>query len=188
MATPIFGRLLRPVRAGVGRTAWHHRATNQAPECITVTSAAFLEGAPIPRRYAGHDVGDNISPPLRWSGAPDNTTELILVVEDPDAPLPRPVVHGLFFAISAAGRGELREGELSAADGPARVGLGSFKRRGYSGPRPVPGHGPHRYIFQLFALDRPSGLGEHATLAEAMAAIEGLVIGRGRLIGTYERG
>ena len=68
-----------------------------------------------------------------------------------------------------------------------QIGFGSFKRRGYAGPRPIPGHGPHRYIFQIFALDRPSGLDYTATLPRALSAIDGKVIARGRLTGTYER-
>ncbi|WP_433207786.1 YbhB/YbcL family Raf kinase inhibitor-like protein [Nocardia sp. CA-107356] len=68
-----------------------------------------------------------------------------------------------------------------------RIGVGAFKRRGYAGPRPIPGHGRHRYVFQLFALDEPSGLGIDATRASTLSAINGHVIARGKLTGTYER-
>ncbi|WP_405487159.1 YbhB/YbcL family Raf kinase inhibitor-like protein [Nocardia sp. NBC_00511] len=68
-----------------------------------------------------------------------------------------------------------------------RIGTGAFGRRGYAGPRPIPGHGPHRYVFQLFALDRPAGLGPDATLAGVLKAIDGHVLARGKLTGSYER-
>ncbi|MET9492135.1 YbhB/YbcL family Raf kinase inhibitor-like protein [Nocardia sp. NPDC006630] len=181
-------RLLRPVRAGISKIAWHHSATAVAPEQITVTSA-FAEGAAIPQRHAGKGVGADISPALHWSGVPAAAVELVLIIEDPDVPLPRPIVHGLFSGIDPSSGG-IPEGALAlehSASPAFDIGVGSFRRRGYAGPRPIPGHGPHRYIFQLFALDAPSGLGGAATLAETLAAIDGHVIARGRLTGTYER-
>ncbi|MGW4767247.1 YbhB/YbcL family Raf kinase inhibitor-like protein [Nocardia sp. NPDC004278] len=191
----MIGRLLRPVRAGLGSTAWHHPAAKDAPETITVTSDAFGDNAAIPRRYAGDGVGDNISPPLQWSNIPPDAVELVLIIEDPDVPLPRPIVHGLVTGVDPHTAG-IPEGGLeidSAAatstvgDPMMRIGFGAFKRRGYAGPRPIPGHGPHRYIFQMFALDQPSGLGVDATRSSTLSAIDGHVIARGKLTGTYER-
>ncbi|MCU1640145.1 MAG: phosphatidylethanolamine-binding family protein [Nocardia sp.] len=182
-------RLLRSVRAGIEKTAWHQAATAGAPELITVTSTAFDEGAAIPQRHAGKGVGADVSPALEWSGVPAAAVELVLIIEDPDAPLPRPIVHGLFSGIDAHRTG-IPEGALAldnSAHPTSRVGVGSFKRRGYAGPRPIPGHGPHRYIFQLFALDAASGLGDESALAEALTAINGHVIARGKLTGIYER-
>jgi Raf kinase inhibitor-like YbhB/YbcL family protein len=196
MTTHLIARLLRPVRAGVNHTIWHNHAANMAPEAITITSGAFDDGCAIPRRHAGLGVGDNISPPLQWTGVPADTAELVLIIEDPDVPLPRPIVHGLVAGIDPHLR-ELPEGALTLSEANAapavtpglalQIGFGSFKRRGYAGPRPIPGHGPHRYIFQIFALDRPSGLDCTATLPRALSAIDGKVIARGRLTGTYER-
>ncbi len=186
------GRLLRPVRAGMRRTAWYRSATRPAPEMIVVTSDAFADGGAIPQRYAGKGVGDDVSPPLAWSNVPDDAAELVLVIEDPDAPLPRPVVHCLVTGIDPAS-GCLPEGALNLVDGAAPtaagviVGRGSFGRRGYAGPRPVPGHGAHRYVFQLYALDTPSGLDDTATLSRTMEAVAGHVIARGRLTGTYRQ-
>ena len=187
MSTHPIGRLLRPFRAGVDKTAWYHLATRSAPESITLISNAFDEGAPIPQRHAGLGVGDNLSPQLTWSGVPNPTVELILIIEDPDVPLPRPIVHGVVTGIDPR-LGELSEGALNPpAAAPVRIGVGSFRRRGYAGPRPIPGHGPHRYLFQLFALDKPSGLDGNATLTSTLSAIPGHVIARGKLTGTYER-
>ncbi|MEU6584911.1 YbhB/YbcL family Raf kinase inhibitor-like protein [Nocardia sp. NPDC046763] len=190
MATRSIGRLLRPVRAGIGRTAWFDPAVQHAPETLTVGSAAFADGGDIPRLHAGTGVGDNLSPPLHWSGVPFEAAELVLIVEDPDAPLRRPVVHGVFTGIDPRIT-SLQEGALGSNDGATsssiRVGAGSFGRRGYAGPRPVPGHGPHRYVFQLLALDQPSGSTDGATLSTVLAAVTGHVIARGKLTGRYER-
>jgi phosphatidylethanolamine-binding protein (PEBP) family uncharacterized protein len=170
MTTPLIGRLLRPLRAGVGKTAWFHPATTVAPQTITVTSPAFADGAAIPKQHAGPGIGDNISPPLHWCGVPENAVELVLVIEDPDVPLPRPYVHGVTSGI---------------APWPNEIGQGALQR--YAGHCPIRGHGPHRYVFQLFALDTQSGLDKTANLGATLAAIKGCVIARGRLTGTYQR-
>lgn len=184
--TGVLGHLLRPLRGRDSRTAWHHQATKYAPNTITVTSSAFDDGQPMPLRHAGNGLGDNISPPLSWTGLPEDAVELVLIVEDPDAPLPRPVVHALAILPSARSLPEFALNPDNDST-PIRIGQGSFKRRGYAGPRPISGHGPHRYIFQLFALDQPCGLDTTATIKTALAAIDGHVIARGRLTGTYER-
>jgi Raf kinase inhibitor-like YbhB/YbcL family protein len=190
MAAHLLARLLRPVRAGIDAIAWHQNATRHAPDTITVASSAFADDDPIPRRFAGAGVGDNISPQLQWTGIPTDTAELVLIIEDPDVPLPRPIVHGLVTGIDPDTTG-LPEGALNitptAGLAPMIIGTGSFKRRGYAGPRPIPGHGPHRYVFQLFAVDRATGLGDNATRAAVLSAIDGHVIARGKLTGTYER-
>ncbi|MGF6883694.1 Raf kinase inhibitor-like YbhB/YbcL family protein [Nocardia sp. GAS34] len=195
MAFRLIGRLIRPIRAGIDSIAWCTPATASAPDSITISSDAFTDGGPMPRRFAGNGVGENISPPLKFSGVPADAAELVLVIEDPDVPLPRPIVHGLFTGISAR-TSEIPEGALNLSvnsvtatsdDSPIRFGVGAFKRRGYAGPRPIPGHGAHRYVFQLFALDVVSGLDENSTLADMMAGIDGHVIARGMLTGTYER-
>ncbi|WP_433560610.1 YbhB/YbcL family Raf kinase inhibitor-like protein [Nocardia sp. CA-151230] len=190
MAIRLIGRLLRPVRAGFGRIAWFDTAVQHAPETLAVGSAAFADGEDIPRLHAGTGVGDNVSPSLHWSGVPVEAVELVLIIEDPDAPVRRPVVHGVFTGIDPRITG-VQEGALGANDGGTssgiRVGTGSFGRRGYAGPRPVPGHGPHRYVFQLLALDQPSGSSDGATLPTVLAAVTGHVIARGKLTGRYER-
>ncbi len=181
----LLGRLLRGVRAGDRHLAWNAPALEAAPATIVLTSPAFADGAIMPARYGARGVGDNISPPLAWSGVPPGTAELVLIVEDPDAPLPRPVVHLLATGIAPA-RQALPEGALSPPGDPAlRLGPGSFGRRGYAGPGPVRGHGPHRYIFQAIAVDRP--LGALGGRDAALAAMAGRVLARGRLVGLFER-
>jgi len=187
MIARMIGKALRGVRAGDKLLAWNDTALVTASVRISLLSSSFAEGQAIPVRYAGEGVGENISPPLRWSGVPEGAAELVLIMQDPDAPLPRPVVHVLASGISPEAGG-LAEGALGAAAGPGiRLGRASFGRRAYAGPRPVPGHGPHRYVFQLVALRRPLALAQAPDLRELLAAIRGEVIARGRLVGTFER-
>jgi len=181
------GRLLRFARAGERRLAWNDPRV-ASPATLMVTSSAFADGAPMPRRSAGARVGGGgLSPPLAWSGAPAGTRAYALIVEDPDAPTPRPIVHALAFDIPAD-RGALAEGALAAGADPAiAFGRGAFGRIGYAGPAPIAGHGPHAYVFELFALSRPLGLDARAGKSEALAAMAGAVLARGRLTGFYER-
>jgi hypothetical protein len=179
----LLGRLLAHRRAGESTLAWHAPGL-AAPETITLSSAAFRDGGPIPERHAGRGVGENRSPALAWTGVPDGTRELVLVVEDRDVPLRRPIVHAVATGIDPAVPG-LAEGDLNVG-GPYGSGTGSFRRAGYAGPRPIPGHGPHTYVFQLYALDSAvvvAGSRPSAVLAE----MRGHVLARGRLDGSYER-
>jgi hypothetical protein len=142
----------------------------------------------MPQRTAGEGVGDNISPELNWEGLPAETRELLLVVEDPSVPLPRPIVHMVAFGIDPVLKG-LPEGALSVEMAPSfglRFGYGTAGRIGYKGPRPIPGHGPHEYHFELFAINRKIE-SDCMDLSRLLTVIEGAVIGKGRLIGRYER-
>ncbi len=182
----MLGRLARPLRAGVEKTASHdHRLRCAA--AITVTSDAFDDGAPIPSQCSG--FGEGVSPPLTWRPIPDDAVELVLIVEDADAPLPRPIVHALTSRIDPSSPG-VPTGALNVVDGRTPRwcnGIGAFGKRGYLGPKPLPGHGTHRYLFQLFALDAPSGLGPRSRRADALDAMAGHVVGSGVLTGTCRR-
>jgi hypothetical protein len=83
------GRLLGNRRAGESKLAWNQPGLD-APETITLTSPAFADGANMPVSSAGNSVGPNISPPLAWHGLPAQTAELVLIIEDPDAPSQSP--------------------------------------------------------------------------------------------------
>jgi Raf kinase inhibitor-like YbhB/YbcL family protein len=193
------GRLLRGVHAGERHLAWND-ARLAAPATLGLSSPDFADGGTMPWCCAGVGVGDNLSPALAWHGVPAGAAELVLLMEDPDAPLRRPVVHliahglpGRDGGVPAGGlaegglaEGGLAEGEM--AEGAAiAFGRGFRGRRGYAGPRPPPGHGPHRYIFSLFALAGPLDAGASPDLAAVRAAMAGRVIARGRLSGSFER-
>ncbi|MEH2567775.1 YbhB/YbcL family Raf kinase inhibitor-like protein [Bradyrhizobium sp. AZCC 2289] len=180
------GRLLRGVHAGEAKLAWSSPAFRGVPETLRLTSSAFAPEGPIPRMYSGRGVGENISPPLEWSPPPPDAVELILVVEDPDAPLPRPFVHLLAYGISPDRR-SFGAGELSNGAGQVLFGRNTGHGAGYAGPRALPAHGPHRYYFELFALSQSSGLPAGVSLRAALRSVAPFVIARGRLVGTFER-
>ena len=181
------GTLLRGVRADEKYLAFNDPRFAVVPASLSLTSSVFTKGAPIPQRYAGVGVGHNISPPLGWGDLPATTRELALIVQDPDAPLPRPVTHVAVTGIPIGWTG-LAEGALTPdAEPPLAFARGTFGRIGYSGPRPVLGHGRHRYVFQIFALSRKLALPPQPKLDLVLAQIAETILARGALIGTYER-
>jgi hypothetical protein len=187
----MLGKLLKNKRAGEAGMAWN-MPSMAGPQTLTVTSATFDEGAPMPARHAGKLAGgSDLSPPLAWSPAPDGTARILLVVEDLDSPTRVPVVHCMALADPAVT--ELDAGALSARSPGAGVRvLRSVLGRGYRGPGPIKGHGPHRYVFQVFALASevtPPGEVplERLRPRAVLAAASGGVLARGRLTGTYER-
>jgi Raf kinase inhibitor-like YbhB/YbcL family protein len=187
----LIGRLLRNRHAGDKHLAWG--APNLAcAGTLTLTSSAFEDGEPIPAIHASKRAGGrDLSPALSWSQVPSGTEQLLLVIEDPDAPTRAPFIHCL--ALVEPSMTGLPEGALSA-DRPAsgvrllRSGMG----RGYLGPAPMKGHGPHHYVFQLFALAKPVLPLSNATTLESAKPRQILatatdVVARGRLDGLYER-
>jgi Raf kinase inhibitor-like YbhB/YbcL family protein len=178
---PLLGKLLRRFRAG------ENKSPLAAPEYagaarIDVTSTAFTDGGTIPQKHAGKNVGENVSPPLQWAGVPADAKQLVLIMDDLDVPMPKPLMHTI--AVIEPDVGGLGEGELK----PGSAGVRFVKAFGdtYVGPAPIPGHGPHHYRFVLFALDErvPDDVADNKALLAAMA---GHVTARGVLTGTYER-
>src|SRR6185437_830367 len=142
-----------------------------APCSIHLTSPDFGAWAMMPRRFT--QEGENLSPPLKWENLPEGVAELALVVQDPDVPLPDPVVHLVAHGIDPARF--IAAGDLNAG-GAVALGKGGFGRVGYAGPRPIRSHGRHRYVFQLFALDAPLGLSGTPDLKALTAAMAGHVV------------
>ena len=184
-ANPL-GVALRNRRAGQHTLVWAQPGL-QAPENFTLTSPAFGHGTPIPERHRGRLFGANVSPALAWTQPPDGTAELVLVVQDPDVPLGKPATHALTLGIdpSLTGLDENALAQPSPVPG-IRHGKAALGRRGWAGPMPIRSHGPHAYVFQLFAVDQPPALPDSFTLDDVIGAITGHVIGRARLDGTYE--
>lgn len=177
------GKMLRGVRAGAHRSPLADSAFD-APITITVTSAAFADGGVMPASSAGNGVGDNMSPPLRWAGPPAGTRQLVLVIDDVDVPLHRPLVHTA--AVIEPSVDGVAAGALQPGCPGIRFLRADLGHMGYAGPRPIPGHGPHRYRFHVFALD--AVIPETVTTAKGLpAAMRGCVLARGMTTGTYER-
>jgi Raf kinase inhibitor-like YbhB/YbcL family protein len=185
MPNPL-GRALRSRRAGQGALVWANPDL-QAAENFTLWSPAFDHGTPIPEQHRGHIFGANVSPALAWSAPPAETQEVVLIVQDADAPGKRPATHALARGINPS-RHSLPENALidPSPIGGLAHGKGPLGRLGYAGPAPIPSHGPHVYVFQLFALDKRMELPEKFSLTAAVSAMAGHVIGRARLDGTYE--
>ena len=179
------GKVLRPFHAGDKHLVANEPESASLPETIGLTSTAFADGAAMPARHAAEGVGDNVSPPLAIENVPAEAVQLVLIVQDPDAPMPKPLVHLVAILppdVTSIGEGQLEEGK----GGAIRLGKGSMGKVGYAGPWPPPGHGPHRYVFQLFALNKR--LPDDAEdLKSVMQAMKGAVLARGQIIGTFER-
>lgn len=187
----VLGKLLKNRRAGQAGLAWN--TPNLAgPETLALGSPDFENETTIPTAHAAKRAGGtDLSPALTWAPVPAGTTELLLVVEDPDAPTPAPFVHCV--ALIDPTLTGLAQGALDTANPPGGVRtLRSGMGRGYRGPAPIKGHGPHRYVFQLFALAKPvvAAAGDAALDAarpRTVLAAAGEVLARGRLDGFYER-
>jgi Raf kinase inhibitor-like YbhB/YbcL family protein len=151
---------------------------------MQLTSTAFAEGPPIPEKYTCD--GPNLSPPLKWSGAPTGTKSLVLIADDPDAPSGT-WVHWVLFDLPAS-TNELPEDmpKSQYVPGNAKQGLNDFRRLGYGGPCPPPGK-PHRYFFKLYALDTTLPLKPGTTKAEVERAMTNHVLAQAQLLGTYKR-
>jgi phosphatidylethanolamine-binding protein (PEBP) family uncharacterized protein len=143
------------------------QAAESAPEQITVSSPAFKDGGRIPARYTCD--GDGPPPPLTWTDIPAKTKELVLLVEDPDAP------GGIFL-----------HWVLPHLE-PAAGGLPSGGE-GWRPPCPPRGDDPHHYRFSLYALGRTTDLTTDADGDKAHAAIEAAdPLARGAVVGLYSR-
>ena len=172
------GHLLKGRRADASLSAWN---VLDAPADLILTSPDVRDGEPIPRRFAGRGVGDNVSPAFVWSGVPVEADYLVFVLEDIDVPLARPLIHSLSILephITSLAEGDLATGSPVAQHLKGRLGTG------YSGPRPIVGHGIHRYQFMLFAVEGDLDVTSQRTAIDSMV---GHVVARARIVGTYER-
>lgn len=183
------GSLLKNVRAGHSKLVIADKGIVTSDARIVLGSPAFADGSRIPDRFTADGVG--VSPPLVWSEVPPCTVSLALIVEDPDAPAPNPLVHAIVWDLAPDERG-LAEGAIArdgngSADG-FDVGRNSYLTEGWLPPDPPTGHGPHDYVFQLFALSETQNIGPNPGRPEFVKAIKGRVLGAGMLVGTYSRG
>ncbi len=154
---------------------------------LTLTSPAFKQGGTIPARFTCE--GDDVSPPLAFDGAPAGTKSLALILDDPDAPDPkapkRVWVHWVVLNLPADVKGVAENAAAAGLPAGALQGVNDFKHKGYDGPCPPIGR--HRYFHKLYALDLvlPANA---LTKAELEAAIEGHVLAKAELMGTYQKG
>ena len=182
------GHALSGIRPGTEKLTYT-ASDFAAPETIEVTSEAFANNAPMPDRFTSD--GAKISPPLRFTNVPAAAQSLAMVVEDADSPTPAPLCHALAWNIPAEDGGfheaALDKDAMPTARCGALVGKNSFLSNGWLPPDPPTGHGPHRYAFQVYALDYHPDLAEGAGRGALVDALRGHVLAKGLLIGTYER-
>jgi len=182
------GAALGNVRAGHDKLTLARLALHDVPS-IDLASTAFAPGGRLPDRFTAD--GEGVSPPLHWRGVPEGTARLALIVEDPDAPAPRPLVHAIVAAIDPA-LDQLAEGAIRAdgeGSGGKDVGKNSYLSEGWLPPDPPTGHGTHDYVFQLLALgpDAPA-LDPSPGRSDLVEHVRGHVLAAGVLVGTYSRG
>jgi Raf kinase inhibitor-like YbhB/YbcL family protein len=177
------GRRLRGWRAGMEHRVAEDDRFFDVPHAIELRSDAFASGEAMP--------ASRESPALQWSVVPAAAQSLVLVVEDVDAPLPRPFTHAIVYAIDPAIM-SFTAGAIGRPDSPQTgdeydVGYNGIGRRAYIAPSPLPGHGVHRYVFTLLAVDYVPRFDQPPTRGRLLNAVAGHVVALGELIGTAER-
>ncbi len=148
---------------------------------MELTSPAFKTHDFIPKKYSCQ--GENISPALTWSLAPQNTKSFALIMDDPDAPV-GVWVHWVVYDLPAT-LAALPEGFPETKQGRSG-GVDAFERLGYGGPCPPPGPA-HRYFFRLYALDQVLGLPPQSTKPELLKAMKGHILAQAELVGLFQR-
>ena len=184
---PAVGHVLRDRRAGLEKIVFNRSGLRTGQGLLQVGSLAFADHAPIPARYTAD--GEGVSPPLHWQGVPTGTESVVLIVEDADAPTGEPLVHAIVVGLPGED-GNLHEGALDSPGhegSHVHEGRNSFFRSGWLPPDPPPGHGQHRYVFQLFALGPGADFGKTPGRDEVVEAIQQRALASGMLTGTYER-
>jgi Raf kinase inhibitor-like YbhB/YbcL family protein len=180
------GHALEHQRAGIEKILFHGERRPEETGRIEITSTAFAPGAALPRRFTAD--GEGVSPPLSWHHVLDEAAVLAVIVEDADSPTPEPLVHAIIVDIDPREVGFV-EGLFSGPPEtvPEKLGRNSYLTLGWLPPDPPPGHGVHRYAFQVFALGAGEPLSKAPGRGELAAAIHKRSLGRGCLIGTYQR-
>jgi hypothetical protein len=157
------------------------------PEQLKVHTPAFGVGERIPREYTCE--GADVSPEVRIEGVPQQAKSLVLIVYDPDAPV-RWFIHWILYdvpvSVTVIPRGV--EKYKASIPGLGLQGTNYFGYVGYGGPCPPRGHGAHRYVFLVLAVDTETlGLGPGASYEEVVRAIRGHIVAYGYTYGVYSR-
>jgi Raf kinase inhibitor-like YbhB/YbcL family protein len=167
-------------------------ASAQTPATMTVTSPTIKANETIPVDHTAD--GKNLSPALSWTGAPANTRQFALVLDDPDVVFGgQTFVHWVVYKIPGTATGlpaDLPFDQVTLTALPdiagAIQGLSGFKRPFYRGPAPPAGK-PHHYTWTVYALDAELPLEPGLTRNQLMEAIKSHIIGQGSLVAIYER-
>ncbi|MFP3873423.1 MAG: YbhB/YbcL family Raf kinase inhibitor-like protein [Thiohalophilus sp.] len=155
---------------------------------LQLRSAAFSDQQIIPRQYTCE--GEDISPPLTWSGIPPGTRSLALIVDDPDAPDPQApkmvYVHWVLYNLPPESSGLAENSRATGLPEGTLEGLNDWQQPGYGGPCPPIGR--HRYFHKLYALDTVLPALHNPSKDQLLAAMEDHILARAELVGTYQKG
>ncbi|MBN1364553.1 MAG: YbhB/YbcL family Raf kinase inhibitor-like protein [Syntrophaceae bacterium] len=160
-----------------------NHSTVEKTQDFKLKSSAFKNGGMIPSLYTSQ--GDDISPPLTWSGVPDETKSFVLICDDPDAPL-FTWVHWVYFNIPASVTSLPKA--LTKKPKPKQGGIqgkNSYGNYGYDGPSPL--WGTHRYFFKLYALDKMLNLPPVVKKSDVLDAMKDHVLDKAVIIGKYKK-
>jgi len=142
---------------------------------LTITSPAFGNNKPIPSKYTCD--GDNVNPTLNIEGTPEETKSLVLIVDDPDAPMGT-WDHWIVWNIPPTNK--IEENSV-----PGTEGLNDFRKHSYGGP--CPPSGKHRYFFKVYALDTKLDLDPNSRKKDVEKAMKDHILAKGELVGLYSR-
>ena len=150
---------------------------------MQLSSSAFDNHGKIPSKHTGE--GEDVSPALSWSGAPEGTRSFAIICHDPDAPLVKPgeygFVHWVVYNLPASTT------SLAENSSEGTQGATDFGKQGYGGPMPPEGHGTHHYFFWVLALNENLDLAPGLTMKQFLEQAEPHIIGMNRMVGTYRR-
>ncbi|MFT4186656.1 MAG: YbhB/YbcL family Raf kinase inhibitor-like protein [Micrococcaceae bacterium] len=184
LVTPL-GKALKNKRPGT-KNSYQHRPELQAIGNIELNSSSFPNGAAIPDKHAGKGRGDNLSPEFHWTKLPESTKQLMFIMEDIDVPAEKPILHFLVFFSPEIK--DLPEGTLTSDNSALTFIPDRKKRRQYNGPRALPGHGIHRYLFHLYALDKELEVTDkHDSIEAILPEVNEHVLASGHYTGTQAR-
>ncbi len=183
---PRLGEAMRDVRAGAEELAIADTELTGVNASLEVSSPAFEYNGTIPERYTAD--GEGVSPPIEWSGVPSDAQAVVFLVEDADSPTPEPFVHAIVWDLPGADTA-IPEGALTSKNDERNEAMGrnSYFNATYLPPDPPPGHGTHRYVFQVFALDIVPRFESPPGRSALLDCMRGHVLAKGLLIGTYGR-
>ena len=154
---------------------------------LTLRSGAYANGDSIPARYTCE--GKDISPPLEWSGIPEGTRSLVLLIDDPDAPDPRAPrmiwVHWVVFNIPPEATGLIEDASRGGLPQGTVQGVNDWNKTGYGGPCPPVGR--HRYVHRLYALDTLLEGLKNPVKADIETAMQGHVLEETKLVATFQK-
>ncbi len=182
------GHALINQRAGMEQVVYNLLQRERTSARLSVASSAFQFNGALPGRYTADGLG--VSPPLEWDAVPAGAGSIAILVEDADSPTPHPLVHAIVVDIDPAIR-TLEEGALAShrhEGSGLETGPNSYLQRAWLPPDPPPGHGEHRYVFQVFALMPGPDFSSPPGRREFIETILNRALAVGCLIGTYERG